>query len=111
LGETQVFTYSLVKWSETKKLYTKFEMDFELNYRPDKVVGSTFSIRPKFKRANIDNYGLVRVEFSHGLDVAKLKEIDQSDLEIVVIPSGMVEEEKLGLKWQVISFEKKAMQI
>ena len=79
--------------------------DFETGTTED--LGS----KPKFSKVIIDNYGLVRVEFSNEIKIPVYTEFDDTDLNIKVIPSGLVEIDKLTLTWEVQSFESKFMMI
>ena len=46
-----------------------------------------------------------------GLLIQDSSKFDDSDLILKVIPSGLVEEDKLSLTWEVLSFESKFMMI
>ena len=46
-----------------------------------------------------------------GLLIQDSSKFDDSDLILKVVPSGLVEEDKLSLTWEVLSFESKFMMI
>jgi hypothetical protein len=63
------------------------------------VIDSTFRKKAKFTRATIDNYGLVKLEFSDNLVIPDFEKFKGTELDIVVVPSGLVEINKLDLEW------------